>query len=137
MSASVAVRKELWALLGTIEKFIPPAQLYHLKGNWREMAEVIDRLSKTIKEAPVTYAQDGLGDAAVVHLHYFYGGCDWWITELDMTDGVSQAFGMASLSGIDPDLGYISITELCENPRIELDFYWTPKTVGEIKAKRS
>jgi hypothetical protein len=32
-----------------------------------------------------------------------------------------------------PELGYISIEELVANG-IELDLYWTPKTLAEVKA---
>jgi len=81
---------------------------------------------------PRTYAQSDLGDSATVHLHYFVGSCDWWITELDIEDGVSQAFGLGSL-GYEPEMGYISITELIQNGA-ELDLYWIPKPVSEIRS---
>jgi hypothetical protein len=87
-------------------------------------------IANTMRTMPKTYQQDGLGDQAIAYLHYFVGGCDWWITELDIEDGVSQAFGLASL-GYEPELGYISIIELIRNSA-ELDLHWTPKTIGEI-----
>jgi hypothetical protein len=87
-----------------------------------------------IETMPRTYGQDGLGEAAIVHLHYFVGGCDWWITELDVTDGVSQAFGLASM-GYEPELGYISITELIENGA-EMDLYWSDQTLGQVQSKQ-
>ena len=39
---------------------------------------------KTVLTMPATYGQDGLGEAAVVHLHYFMAGMDWWVTEKDI-----------------------------------------------------
>ena len=33
-----------------------------------------------VENMPKTYEQDGKGDQAVVHLHYFIGGCNWWIS---------------------------------------------------------
>src|SRR4051812_29433810 len=49
----------------------------------------------------------------VVHLHYFVGGCDWWVVELD--PGERLAFGYVCLG--DPQMaewGYIPLDELAE-----------------------
>ena len=46
-------------------------------------------------------------------------------------EGQIQAFGLANL-GYGAELGYICIKELIEHG-IELDLYWTPKTLGEVK----
>lgn len=90
---------------------------------------------------PKTYGQDGMGDNAVAYLHYFRGGSDWYITERDRgspedtpEDRDSQCFGFVVLNGdVDnAELGYISIPELT-GLGVELDFHWTPKTIGEIK----
>ncbi len=104
-------------------------------------AEEFVRLATTINIMPKTYAQDGMGDDAVVYLHYFYGSWDWWITEKDCDpdgQGQTQAFGLVSNGNDNPELGYISIVELTSQRKliIELDLYWTPKTLAEIKAKR-
>ena len=80
---------------------------------------------------PETYGQDGMGDKAIAHLHYFKGSMDWYITEKDMEGEQLQAFGMVDM-GYGPELGYISIAELVQNG-IELDLHFTPMTLGEIK----
>ena len=91
-------------------------------------------LSAVIGGMPKTYDQDGMGDAAVAHLHYFRGAADWYITEKDMEGkGTEQAFGLADL-GYGGELGYISIDELI-SAGVELDFHFAPKTVGQIKGK--
>ena len=98
-------------------------------------------VAKTLKTMPKTYEQDGLGDKSIVHLHYFLGNADWYITEKDMGEcpdskEVSeqlQAFGLADLGMGYPELGYISIEEL-KSVGAELDLYWTPKTLAEVKA---
>ncbi len=92
------------------------------------------KLAETITNMPVTYKTDGQGDEAIVHLHYFRGNMDWYITEKDMGDEQIQAFGLADLGMGYPELGYISIEELIAN-EIELDLYWTPKTLAEVKAQ--
>jgi hypothetical protein len=88
-------------------------------------------LEKHIKAMPKTYDQDGLGDKAVAYLHYFKGNGDWYITERDMEDEQLQAYGLANL-GYGGEMGYISIVELIKN-NVELDLYWTPKTIRVIK----
>jgi hypothetical protein len=93
-----------------------------------EYAERIDTMSKT-------YEQDGKGDDAIVYLHYFMGGFDWWITEKDKdwTPGdYDQAYGLAKFPGNSPDLGYISIKEITE-AGAELDLHWTPKPLKEVR----
>lgn len=93
-------------------------------------------LRNLIESMPTTRQTDGQGDEAIAHLHYFCGGSDWYITEKDIEGGVYQAFGFAVLNG-DTDCaeyGYISILELVSH-RVELDLYFTPVSMAEIKAK--
>ena len=99
-------------------------------------------LQNQIQSMPKTGETDGKGDDALVVLHYFKGGADWFITEKDMGDGDDatigeqhQAFGLADLFQDGGELGYISLIELGANG-VELDFHWTLKTLKEVKAKR-
>jgi hypothetical protein len=88
-----------------------------------ELASIVDSM-------PVTYATDGQGDQAIVHLHYFTAGADWYITERDVYDKQLQAFGKADL-GDGGELGYISLVEILQCGA-ELDLYWTAKKLAEI-----
>ena len=133
----------LYNAMPTIRKFVSEPQIQVLaeaaNGEEREyFINLMIDLAKHLKTMPKTYEQDGKGDSAVAHLHYFGAG-DWWITEKDMGSedepGQHQAFGLADL-GYGAELGYISIVELLANG-IELDLYWQPKTIGEIKKGRS
>jgi hypothetical protein len=47
----------------------------------------------------------------LIHLHFFIGGCDWYIVEYD---GDNLFFGYAILNGdlINAEWGYISFDEL-------------------------
>jgi len=104
----------------------------YFKGMLREVISTVDNM-------PKTYEQDGLGDQAVVHLHYFMGGMDWWITEKDKGDGSEdqgqhQAFGLVDM-GYGAELGYISIEEIIANG-VELDLHWKPKTLEQVKEGR-
>lgn len=101
-------------------------------------AQKFVELEQQIDTMPKTYEQDGKGDEATVHLHYFLGASDWYITEKDMDGGVDQAFGYACLNGDEEmaELGYISIAEITRCGA-ELDLHWTPCTLGEVKARRA
>jgi hypothetical protein len=94
-------------------------------------------LHRLITTMPKTYGQDGKGDQAVVYLHYFAGGqANAWITERDMEPEQHQAFGLADLFGDGGELGYISLGEWLGN-NAELDFHFTPCTLGELRQKRA
>lgn len=94
----------------------------------------VAEMATTVAAMPKTYEQDGMGDDAKIFLHYFSGGFDAWITEKDMLEEQSQAFGLVDL-GYGPELGYVSITEIIE-AGAELDLHFAPgiKSVGDIKA---
>lgn len=98
----------------------------------------LDHIAQTM---PKSYEQDGKGDQAIAYQHYFRGGSDWYITEADKgadddgpNDKNTQAFGFTVLNGDveNAEMGYINIRELTSF-NVELDFHWTPKTIGEIK----
>jgi hypothetical protein len=122
----------------TLHKFINPQEL-EVIGNacmgeesefWRkrlvELAGIVDSM-------PTTYQTDGQGDAATVHLHYFTSDYDFYITERDCEEEQLQAFGLACIW--EEELGYISIKELVD-AGAELDLYWEPKTLSQVKAER-
>jgi hypothetical protein len=98
-----------------------------------ELANLIDRM-------PHTKQTEGQGREAIAHLHYFAGGqANWFITEKDVgnpgeepSERQWQAFGLADLFGDGGELGYICLPEIINNNG-ELDLYWTPKTLEEIK----
>lgn len=94
-------------------------------------------MAHRIESMPSSYEQDGMGEKAVVHLNYFLGGSDWYILEKDVDGGVQQAFGYAVLNGDEEcaELGYISIAEITRYGA-ELNLYFQPCTLVEIKAKR-
>ena len=124
--------------LTELRHFIPARQLavIRMNANGEEGAHFRAKLSEfsdRVQTMPKVYQQDGLGDRAIVYLHYFRGGHDWYITERDLTGEQLQAFGLASLDGHYPELGYISIAELI-GLGVELDLYFEPTPLGEIRA---
>ena len=73
----------------------------------------------------------------LIHLHFFIGGCDWYIAEYD---GDDLFFGYAILNN-DLQLGewgYISFSELVDikvKPGIEIDcdLYWKICKASEVE----
>jgi hypothetical protein len=125
------------AALAEISSFMPAFQRKFIESAMRgeEGQYFIDKMIEMrdlIVGMPKVYEQDGKGGAAVVYLHFFKGGADWWITERDFDlDDQQQAFGMVDL-GHGPELGYISIEEVTA-AGAELDLHWDQKTVGSIR----
>ena len=74
----------------------------------------------------------------IIYMHFFVGGCDWWIAEYD---GQDSFFGFANLG--DPQMaewGYISFRELKEltlNMAVEVDRdkHWQLKKFSEVWPK--
>lgn len=123
-----------------LTKFMSPSQFATLNSlvssseESEHFIQVGKRLIETLNTMPRTCEQDGMGDEAVVYLHYFIGGCDWYITERDVEDRQLQAFGWADL-GYGGELGYINIEEITQ-AGAELDFHFKPRALGEITRKK-
>jgi hypothetical protein len=121
-----------------LKQFISPAELKTIgnacKGAEGEffMAKLIE-LAELVGSMPTTYQTDGMGDSAIAYLHYFTPAADFYITERDHQRDQQQAFGLSIIW--EEELGYISISELI-NVGAELDLYWTPKSLGQVKAER-
>lgn len=78
----------------------------------------------------------------LIHLHFFLGGCDWYIAEYD---GGDLFFGYAILNGdtINAEWGYISFSEL-KSLKVsfmeidcELEEFWKIKPASEIEKIRT
>ena len=129
--------------INTLAPFISTNQAWALaagaRGEEREFfkAKILE-MAGIIEGMLVSYETDGQGMGAVVQLHYFLNGWDWYITEKDVDrdgKGQIQAFGFAdSGEGFGPELGYISIKEILRCGA-ELDLHWTPCTLRQIKEK--
>lgn len=92
-----------------------------------------------LAKIPQLYATEGqpLLDK-MIHLHFFIGGCDWYIAEYD---GEETFFGYAILHGDldNAEWGYVSFEELKAlkvqgwlEVDCELEDFWTLKKAGDI-----
>ena len=126
--------------IDTFRQFVGPAQrgaIYSaMRGEESKyFCALVRDLIAHLETMPATYAQDGMGEDAVVHLHYFTSGADWYITEKDSEPEQHQAFGLADLFGDGGELGYISVIELLAHGA-ELDLHFAPRTLGELRRQR-
>ena len=70
----------------------------------------------------------------LIHLHFFIGGCDWYIAEYD---GQDTFFGYANLNDDNnAEWGYISFQELkslnLNGLEVDCDLHWPIKPASEI-----
>lgn len=135
-----ATRQEYEAAMRTLRGFLGKlqARIVREAANGEEGQWFMDKmveLAATVDATPKTYEQQDAGDAMVFHLHYFKGGCDWYIAEKDKLAEQHQAFGWANLGDDQSaELGYISLVELT-GLNVELDFDFKPITLADVKRK--
>lgn len=122
-----------------MQTYLPPAQRRTvellLKGEEGEFFEqTLIHWADVVHHMPRAMPSDLKSlDDAVAHLHYFYGGCDWYILEPADKDRV--CFCYANLGDDDnAEYGSLWLGEF-DNLPVELDLHWTPKTMSEVLAK--
>ena len=120
------------------DKFIGALQFRCLKDLLKSderafFIEQVDRLYSTVEVMPKILEQDGKGDNTIAYLHYFTANADFYITEKDIEDGITQVFGLVAFVCDYPEMGYISIEEVIR-AGAEVDLYFEPKTLGEVRA---
>ena len=78
----------------------------------------------------------------LIHLHFFLGGCDWYIAEYDGED-LFWGFAILNADYANAEWGYISFQELQDirtrqgfEIDCELEEVWTPPKAGEINKIR-
>lgn len=88
-----------------------------------------------INKLPKLYAQDGLGDDAIVYAKLFdpTGGWTWYILEFD---GEDTLYGL--VKGFESELGYFSLSELSSirgkfGLGIERDLSFKPCKLSEVR----
>jgi len=131
-------REEAQDALRFLQGFMPQAQLAAIAAGMlgeerQHFFNKVVEMERLIRTMPKTYEQDGAGDEAIAHLHYFLNGFDWYITERDMEREQLQAFGLACMG--EEEMGYINIVELIRNGA-ELDLYFEPRSLRKIFAER-
>jgi len=134
-----ASRSEAANALLILHHFIGPRQLAAIAeamgGEERQFFyDKLAELASITKEMPGPLETDGQDGDAIVFLHYFLPHGDFWIIERDTYGEQRQAFGLADMGHA--ELGYVSIHSLLA-AGAELDLYWTPKPLREVRGKRA
>ena len=92
--------------------------------------------AKQLEKIPGHYeTEDVTTDEKIIHMHFFIGGCDWYITEYDPVDKLF--FGFANLNDDqNAEWGYISLEEMKESNikgfEVDRDLNWTVRAVKEV-----
>ncbi|WP_144836270.1 DUF2958 domain-containing protein [Kocuria rosea] len=85
---------------------------------------------------PLYTTEDIPAENKTIHAHYFVGGADWWIAELD--PGTMEAFGYCKIQT--GEWGYVSLPELeavVAGPLIavvERDPHWTVRPFRDCRS---
>jgi hypothetical protein len=116
-------------------RLLPKMQYRMMRESPNVYASEINRMNEIIAKIPRLHKTDGKKVHAL-SLHYFIGGCDWYIVEWDRRDSF---FGYAILNGDydNSEWGYISVKEILdlEFPQkfllVNLDLYCHHETVEE------
>lgn len=122
-------------------KTLPPSELLqgHIKQGGvlpgpRKLAQFKEALS--LRGTPPFFGQAGQGDEAIAYVKLFdpCGSWTWFLTEWN---GADEAFGL--VLGQVEELGYVALPELAftKGPLgigIEIDVWFTPKTLREIQS---
>jgi len=89
-----------------------------------------------LQQLPPLYAQEHLGEDAIVHVHFFnpLGVGDWWITEGSPEGDDFIMFGLCDLGF--PELGYVSLNELESVQVIERNPHWIAKPLRDVRHGR-
>ncbi|HCS20131.1 MAG TPA: hypothetical protein DIW47_06135 [Bacteroidetes bacterium] len=69
---------------------------------------------------------------SIVRLHYFYGGSDWWITQMDLEQRLGYGFVCLNGDWQCAEYGTVSIEELCSLDVVNIDLYWSPIPLVDI-----
>jgi hypothetical protein len=92
------------------------------------------------KRIPALYATENTPlTSKTIYLHYFVGGADWYVAELDSDTG--EAFGWAEIIPGGGEWGSFHLPQLADVLLdgwlpIDRDLYWEPKPASEIERIR-
>lgn len=110
---------------------VVPKQQLIVKRQSDEFDELIAELAQQVRETPDLNSQN-----SIIRLHYFYGGSDWWITQIDLEHRLGYGFVCLNGDWQCAEYGTVSIEELCSLDVVNIDLYWTPQALLEVVKER-
>jgi len=99
---------------------------------WNEPSE------EELRKLPKLYETEKVSlEEKLIHMHFFIGGCDWYISEYDQDNHLFFGYAILNNDLQNSEWGYISYDELRDiNVRgieIDRDLYWKPQRALEIE----
>jgi len=137
-------------LKGIVSVLMPKHQQRIIIGN-PELKSVIKSLQQDLEKIPdyAAFAREddknydlakskGIDyrNLQTVYAHYFHGGSDWFVLAKDIKQGVLTAYCIINQDAQMSEEGDVSIDDLTSGNRVELDFYWEPKSLAEALYKK-
>lgn len=134
------------------QNFVPVHQLAITRQVENEGEETFRDVYEHINKIIATMPNTNSPDESTAYLHYFAGNSDWYIIQKDAGSKDDapedrgkqfQAYGIANINGAADymndglgEYGYISIEELRHIARVELDFYFDPIRISDLKKEK-
>lgn len=91
---------------------------------------------ETLMKIPKLYETEKISlQEKLIYLHFFIGGCDWYIAEFDGND-IFWGFAILNRDTLNAEWGYIPFLELKDinvnGIEIDRDLYWDIRPAGEV-----
>lgn len=98
---------------------------------WNEPTE------KQLSDIPKLYETDHISlKDKVIYMHFFIGGCDWYIAEYDAEDGLFFCFAILHSDFQNAEWGYILFDDLrnfrVKGMEIDREISWQPRRASDI-----
>lgn len=99
---------------------------------WNEPSE------EQLKKLPKLYSTDEspLKDK-IIHMHYFIGGCDWYVAEYDQRDRLFFGYAILNNDLYNSEWGFSSLDELkainVRGIEVDRDLHWRIRPVSEVE----
>ena len=69
-------------------------------------------------------------------MHFFLGGCDWYVAEFDKSTRDLYGFAILNDDLKNAEWGYTNLDELCEitmsGIEVDRDLHWAPRKASEV-----
>ncbi|GHT67821.1 hypothetical protein FACS1894110_14060 [Spirochaetia bacterium] len=122
-------------------KFIPKSQFKVMMETPEAFEAEVKRLNAIVAKIPGLGETDNLPKHPLA-LHYFVGGCDWYIAEYDREEDIFFGYAILNNDYQNSEWGYIGRTEIIslEIPErhlmINLDLYCHEETIEDALFKK-
>ncbi|MBN1516630.1 DUF2958 domain-containing protein [Candidatus Sumerlaeota bacterium] len=99
---------------------------------WNEPTE------RQLSALPSLYSTENVPlEEKIIHMHFFLGGCDWFMAEYDPTDRLFFGYVILNDDLENAEWGYTSFDEMRSirtrhGLEIDRDLHWHPNPVSQI-----